>query len=64
MNDLDYKEREEVDRITNLLQSALFIIECATTGEIEIDKENTYPLISHLSSEAFKLKKIIDKWDI
>lgn len=64
MNDLDYKERDEVERITSLLKSALFVIECATTGEIEIERESIYPLISHLSSEAFRLKEIIDKLDI
>lgn len=61
MNDLNFDEIEEVKRITDLLNSGLFIFECATTGEIEIEKENIYPLISHLSLESFKLKKIIDK---
>lgn len=61
MKDLSMDEIEELKWTSKVLYSSLFILECATTGEIETEKETIYHFISDLSTKALKLKKIIDK---
>ena len=61
MKDLSANEMDELEWTSKVLYSSLFILECATTGDIETEKEIIYPFISDLTTKALKLKEIINK---